>query len=428
VYHTFKGWFSQADGGDEYTAWPHILNGDVDMYAQWTVQQFTITFAAHGGTAVPEITEDGGTEVPEPDEPTWGSGKFMGWFPEENSGVKYDWPHTLTKSLTMHAQWKPYHTVTFHPNGGASTEGSSALEPQSVLDGETAAEPPGMTKAAQGMFMDPIDLDGLTVTLNGWYTEPECSTQWNFGAPVTTSLNLYAEWTQSVPGVDIPNDPTKNIIENALAYINGQTLNSPTDYTIVLDQDISMASASSANITNANAVITLVGKGPTTISLASDGALFWISAGELVLGNNITLKGINSNDRYLVGVMSSAALTMKDGSAITDNNSSREGGGVYVYRGTFNMNGGTISGNSGTDGGGVYINQGSFTKTGPSIIYGDDNNNPDDGKDTDNTAKSAVSGKGHAVSYNSGFSVRYRDSDLGSGENINTSSTNGWGQ
>jgi hypothetical protein len=185
-----------------------------------------------------------------------------------------------------------------------------------------------------------------------------------------------------------------------------------------------MAGVSSANIITANAVITLVGKSPTIISLTSDGSLLNISAGELVLGNNITLKGKNSNSRSLVGVMgSTAVLTMEHGAAIIGNeNAGNYGGGVWVDNGgTFNMKGGTISGNS-AGGGGVFVNSsGSFSKT-KGFIGGDNDNIPHlgNGNATDNTAK-AGNTNGHAVYYyKSGSANYYRDTALESGDDIST--------
>jgi hypothetical protein len=80
----------------------------------------------------------------------------------------------------------------------------------------------------------------------------------------------------------------------------------------------------------------------------------------------------------------------------------------------------------------VYIGTGgavaTFSKTGTSVIYGDTNKNPDDDNLTDNTAKSADSGGGHAV-YFARSPTYYRDSDLLSGVGISTSDTvTNWNQ
>jgi hypothetical protein len=165
-----------------------------------------------------------------------------------------------------------------------------------------------------------------------------------------------------------------NTLDKALAYIRGQTLTVPTNYTIVLAGYYLMNE--NANIDNANAVITLVGKPATEISLFGQGWLFYITAGKLVLDNNITLKGDTFNDRATVFVDgSSAALTMKAGTKITGNPGY---GGVNVDNsGSFTMEGGEISGNIGYYGDyGVNVdNSGSFTMSGGRItgrvfVYG----------------------------------------------------------
>jgi hypothetical protein len=434
--HRFLGWFDAEDGVTEYTTWPHPLTKSLTMHAHW-IQQFTITFDSHGGSAVEAIKQDVDTTVAQPQPaPTWGVSQFNGWFNAASGGTEYTtWPYTLTGDITMHAQWK--HLVTFHPLGGTSTGGASALDPQFVLAGGNATAPTGMTREAGGMYASTIaDAADLTVTFVGWYDNPAYSKNaWDFSNdPVNAPLNLYAKWSQ--PVVDIPNDPQKTIIENALAYINEQTLSGPTDYTIVLDGDVSMAGVSSANINKTNAVITLVGISPTTISLTSRGALFRVNAGELVLDNNITLKGLSEkNNESLVRVEgSSTVLTMKDGATISGNSIYDyydNGSGVRVDNATFNMSGGTISGNSAKGGyngrgGGVFVSiNGIFNKTGDSVIYGDNdttNNAPE------NTAGSGGQGNtnGHAVYYEKG--PKYRNSDLLSEKNINTDFDDGWGE
>jgi hypothetical protein len=359
----------------------------------------------------------------------------------------------------MHAQWTPYHTVTFYPNGG-----SPAPEAKSVLEGVLVAKPADPIKALEST----PETAGLYAgqTLEGWHVGSPDGLKWNFDSdPVTGPLNLYAQW--KAEPVDVSQQIGDNTFAKTLNYINGQAA---ANYTIVLDEAISMASTT---IDKRNAVITLVGKGPdpTEISPTGNGNLFRVNAGELVLGNNITLQGLSSNTGvYLYGDY--AVLTMKTGAAImgasgsrgvyvdkhskfnmeggtiSDNtrggvyvndfstfkmedgtisgNSTTNGGGVYVYGfSTFKMEGGTISGNSATtNGGGVWVNNNAtFKKAGTSFIGGDDDgiaykDNNLNGNPTDNTAK-AGNTNGHAV-YSAKDSGYYRDSDLDAGADIST--------
>jgi hypothetical protein len=63
---------------------------------------------------------------------------------------------------------------------------------------------------------------------------------------------------------------------------------------------------------------------------------------------------------------------MSGSAAISGNEATGSGGGVYVYAGTFTMNGGIISGNTTTNifGGGVFVGGGTFTMSGSAAISG----------------------------------------------------------
>jgi hypothetical protein len=267
-----------------------------------------------------------------------------------------------------------------------------------------------------GLYRDP------KVVFGGWYTDTAYGTAYDFSAPVTGGLDLYARWTEPSP-VDLSGQGGDHLLAKALNYIAGQSLSEETPYTVVLAGNYSMAGVSAANITTANAVITLAGASPTELSLSSNGALFSITAGELVLGNNITLTGLSSNDLSLVMINgSSASLTMKAGAKISGNSAPLFGGGVYVGNASFTMEGGEISGNSASYfGGGVFVgSSSSFSKTG-GVIYGDTDGTHTAGS-TENTATYGTT-YGHAVDYyyDAGSSAYYyRDDTLNAGDNIST--------
>jgi hypothetical protein len=364
----------------------------------------------------------------------------------------------------------PY-IVTFHRD-----DSGPVPEPQSVAPGDTVDEPGLITRefilppeAAMGLYLDALV----------WYTG--AGTKYDFTAPVTGDLDLYAQW----PGpsaVDFSGQSDDHVLAQALAYIAGQTLAETTFYTILLDDAAEnytlpgITSDSTGNINTPNAVITLAAKGPTEISLSSNGYLFYISAGKLILDNHITLKGRASNNRSLARVDgASVSLIMKAGAKITGNsasvgggvvvygggrfimeggeifgNSASAGGGVCAWSGNFTMEGGKITGNSISGyGGGVYVSNygnftmedgeitgnsasrgggvavqsgGSFGKTG-GIIYGDMDNTHTQGS-TENTATSGNT-YGHAVHYQLAtgtltLNYYYRDTILGEEDDIRT--------
>ena len=83
--YSFAGWNTQPDGNG--TAYDNEAvmtatadsKGPVTLYAQWTVHQYTISFDSNGGTPVASITQNYGTAVSAPANPTRDGYTFAGW-------------------------------------------------------------------------------------------------------------------------------------------------------------------------------------------------------------------------------------------------------------------------------------------------------------------------------------------------------------
>lgn len=85
-------------------------------------------------------------------------------------------PQTLTTSITVTLGATTTYTVTFNTNGG------SAIDPVTVAEGDKVAQPTAPTK--EGFQFD------------GWYTDEDLTTAYNFETPVTSSFTLYAKWVE----------------------------------------------------------------------------------------------------------------------------------------------------------------------------------------------------------------------------------------
>jgi len=99
-----------------------------------------------------------------------------------------------------------------------------------------------------------------------------------------------------------------------------------------------------------------------TIRLSKNGTMFTVKPNvTFILDNNITLQGHSQNTGVLVNV-DGGIFIMNNGATIAGNTNAASrnayGGGVYVGDGTFEMNGGNISGNSAESGSGVYVSSG----------------------------------------------------------------------
>lgn len=96
---TFGGWYTDEDciDGNEYNFTAPVTKG-MTLTAKWTANSYTITFDTGGGSAVAPITQDYGTAINAPAAPTKTGYTFMGWnpalpatMPAENITVTAQW-------------------------------------------------------------------------------------------------------------------------------------------------------------------------------------------------------------------------------------------------------------------------------------------------------------------------------------------------
>ena len=98
--HTFKGWYVNENlTGSPVTAIGGTGTGNKEYWAKWEINQYTITVKPENGKADITITQDYGTNITAPADPTREGYTFMGWDREI--------PTTMpAENITLKAQWK----------------------------------------------------------------------------------------------------------------------------------------------------------------------------------------------------------------------------------------------------------------------------------------------------------------------------------
>ena len=145
------------------------------------VVYYTVTFECGGGSAVEAQVVEEGMTASEPEAPTMEGYTFAGWYTDAELTAAYDFATPVTADITLYAAWEEvivYYTVTFETNGG------SAVEAQTVAEGECASEPEAPT------------MEGYTFA--GWYTDAELTEAYDFTTPVTADVTLYAAWEVAI--------------------------------------------------------------------------------------------------------------------------------------------------------------------------------------------------------------------------------------
>ena len=166
---TFGGWYTDEDctDGNEYNFTAPVTKG-MTLTAKWTANSYTIAFNTDGGSKIDPITQDYGTAIAAPANPTREGYTFMGWNPAL--------PATMpAEDMTLTAQWRiNRYTVTF------DTDGGSAVDAQTVAYGEKAKTPADPTKTGY--------------TFAGWELGGNA---YDFAAAVTGNMTLTAKWKDS---------------------------------------------------------------------------------------------------------------------------------------------------------------------------------------------------------------------------------------
>ena len=97
--HTFKGWYdNEGLTGDPVMAIGGTEMGNKEYWAKWTINQYTITFDTAGGSAIAPIMQDCGTAITAPADPTREGYTFAGWdtaipatMPAHNMTITAQW-------------------------------------------------------------------------------------------------------------------------------------------------------------------------------------------------------------------------------------------------------------------------------------------------------------------------------------------------
>ena len=129
--YTFAGWYLEGEKFNFNTP----VTKDMTLTARWTANQYTITFNTDGGSAIEPITQDYGTTITAPADPTKNGYTFAGWTPEI--------PATMpAENLTVTAQWRY--------NGGSSGGSSSypITVPDKTENGSVSVSPKNASKGS----------------------------------------------------------------------------------------------------------------------------------------------------------------------------------------------------------------------------------------------------------------------------------------
>lgn len=123
--YTFSGWALTSDGEVAYADQASLTMGsaNVNLYAKWTINQYTATFNSNGGSSVASQTKDYNSLLTQPSNPTRTGYSFVGWYKE--AALTNAWAFAtdrITANITLYAKWSEILVTAYttYPTGGSS--------------------------------------------------------------------------------------------------------------------------------------------------------------------------------------------------------------------------------------------------------------------------------------------------------------------
>ena len=113
--YTFAGWYdNEALTGTPVMTISNTEVGNKEYWAQWEINQYTVTVKPENGEADITITQDYGTPIAAPADPTREGYTFIGW----DKAIPTTMP---AENMTITAKWKVnQYTITFDTAGGST--------------------------------------------------------------------------------------------------------------------------------------------------------------------------------------------------------------------------------------------------------------------------------------------------------------------
>jgi uncharacterized repeat protein (TIGR02543 family) len=221
---SFDGWYTDTSYTSK-VSFPVTIASDRTFYGRMVNQCHTVRFHGYGDSRVTsEATANPSINAGKVSAPNVSNGNYVlkGWYTDSNFTTKWDFNTVVTRDMDLYAKWVPTHVVKYlvgPPYLTSEVEYTRAT----VEDGTRA------TKITQSRTITGKTFTGNWKTANGDY--------YNFNTPVTSDLNLYAEYSTNTYSLTFHSSVSGTTPATQIVSYGGKFLRpaNPTDqhYTFV---------------------------------------------------------------------------------------------------------------------------------------------------------------------------------------------------
>ena len=122
------------------------------------------------------------------------------WYSDDSFSSSVTFPYTLSEDTDLYAKCTP---KTFQVSF-ITDDDSITIPKQAVTYPASAAEPTGLSKTGY--------------TLDGWYTDKDCTTAYDFSSKVTGDITLYAKWNINSYKVSFDSNGGSSVAAQSVNY------------------------------------------------------------------------------------------------------------------------------------------------------------------------------------------------------------------
>ena len=202
--YTFAGWYSDTALITPF-AFATAITADTTLYAKWTINSYTVSFASNGGSVVTSQSVNYNLPATLPAAPTKTGYTFAGWYSDVALTTPFAFSTAITADTTLYAKWTiNSYTVSFTSNGG------SVVTSQNVNYNSPATLPAAPAKTGY--------------TLAGWYSDIALTTPFAFSTAITADTTLYAKWTINSYTVSFASNGGSVVTSQSVNYNSTATL------------------------------------------------------------------------------------------------------------------------------------------------------------------------------------------------------------